>query len=324
MNIEARILSELSETGYTSGEKISEKLNITRSAVWKHISKLRQKGYGIKASPRNGYLLSSRPDKLIATELQNRLDTSVIGRQIKYFDEIGSTADKGRELAARGVAEGTVLTAESQSAGRGRMERGWVTPPGEAIALSVILYPDFVPPQVPLLGLAASLAVKRAVATVTGLEPSLKWPNDIYLGAGKVAGVLLEMSAELDRVRWVVVSTGINVNNNFQGTPLEGVAMSLREAVGSKVSRLEVAVTFLSELDQYYARGLSGRAAEVIRSQFEAADMLQGNEVEVHTPSGAVSGIAVGIDGDGRLLVSGANGSVSAVFSGEATLARPD
>ncbi|RJQ42699.1 MAG: biotin--[acetyl-CoA-carboxylase] ligase [Gaiellales bacterium] len=322
MSIEARILAELSEYEYASGEKISEKLNITRAAVWKHINRLRERGYDIKASPRNGYILSSRPDKLIAAELQNRLQTSVIGSSIQSFEEIGSTADKARELAMRGVQDGTVLAAESQTQGRGRMERGWVTPPGQAIALSVILYPGFTPPQVPLLGLAASLAVRQAVESVTGLAPKLKWPNDIYLGGGKVAGILVEMSAELDRVKWVVVSAGINVNNRFDGTPLEGVARSLREAAGGRVSRLDVAVAFLAELDRYYIRGLSGKAAEAIRFDFEANDMLQGREVEVQTPTGPVRGVASGIDADGRLLVRAADGSLSALFSGEASLAR--
>lgn len=322
MSIESRILAELSEFDYASGEKISEKLNITRSAVWKHIRKLREYGYDIKASPRNGYILSSRPDKLLASELENRLATTVVGSNIKHFEEIGSTADEARRLAARGVPDGTVLTAECQTAGRGRMARAWVTPPGEAIAISVILYPDFTPPQVPLLGLATSLAVKQAIAAVTGQEAALKWPNDIYLEQKKVAGVLVEMSAEIDRVNWVVVSTGINVNNAFRGTPLEAVATSLREQTGGKVSRLDIAVEFLAGLDACYARGLSGKAAEAIRSGFESADILQGKPVTVRTPAGEVKGTATGIDSDGRLLLRDGDGAVSALFSGEATLAR--
>ncbi|MHB0915753.1 MAG: biotin--[acetyl-CoA-carboxylase] ligase [Thermoleophilia bacterium] len=322
MSIESRILAELSEFEYASGEKISEKLNITRSAVWKHIRKLRDHGYVIKASPRNGYMLSSRPDKLLASELTNRLETAVVGTSVRHFEAIGSTADTARELAVKGVPDGTVVTAESQTAGRGRMERAWITPPGVAIALSVILYPDFTPPQVPLLGLATSLAVSQAVESVTGLKPVLKWPNDIFIDGKKIAGVLVEMAAEIDRVRWVVVSTGINVNNSFKGTPLADAATSLRQAAGSRVSRLELAVALLTGLDQYYARGLSGKAAEAIRADFEVADMLQGNPVEVRTPAGVVSGRASGIDSDGRLLVRGADGSVQSLFSGEATLAR--
>lgn len=320
MTVEARILAELSEYEYASGEDISRKLNISRAAVWKHICKLRENGYDIKATPRNGYILSSRPDKLLASELQNCLETSIVGGRINYFDEIGSTADKARELAAKGVPDGTVLAADSQTAGRGRMERGWITPSGEAIALSVVFYPGFTPPQVPLLGLAAALAVREAVISVTGLQPAVKWPNDIYLGGKKVAGVLVEMSAEIDRVKWVVVSIGVNVNNRFDKTPLAEKATSLREHAGEKVSRLEIAAALLGRLDWYYARGLEGEAADYIRSSFQEADMLQGKQVEVSTPAGVVSGLADGIDAEGRLLLRDAGGSLSAVFSGEATL----
>lgn len=322
MSVEARILAELSEFEYASGEMISDKLNITRAAVWKHINKLRDYGYDIKATPRNGYIVSSRPDKLLASELENRLGTATVGSRIKYFEEIGSTADEARQLAARGVPDGMVLAADSQTAGRGRMERSWVTPPGEAVALSVIFYPDFTPPQVPLLGLATSLAVKQAVAEVTGLEASLKWPNDIYLGGRKIGGVLVEMSAEIDRVNWVVVSTGINVNNRFRGTALEATATSIREQAGHEVSRLDIAVAFLTRLDAYYTRGLSGKATEAIRSDFAAADILQGERVTVRTPAGEVIGAATGIDGDGRLLLREDGGDTRALFSGEATLAR--
>jgi BirA family biotin operon repressor/biotin-[acetyl-CoA-carboxylase] ligase len=149
----------------------------------------------------------------------------------------------------------------------------------------------------------------------------VKWPNDIYVGSKKVAGVLIEMAAELDRVKWVTVSTGINVNNNFNGSPLEGSATSLRRESGRRVSRIEIAIAFLSNLDIYYAMGLSGGAAESIRSDFVTADMLQGNRVDVQTPTGSVSGTATGLDVDGRLLVTKDDGEVHSLFSGEATLA---
>lgn len=320
MNVEARILAELSEFEYASGEKISNKLNITRSAVWKHIKKLRERGYDIKATPRNGYILVARPDKLISAELQTRLHTDIIGSHIIHYDEIGSTADAARVYAARGVPDGTVLIAESQSAGKGRMGREWVTPRGEAIALSVIVYPEFPPPVVPMAGLATSLAARNAIERTTGLKPVLKWPNDIYLEGAKAGGVLLEMAAELDRVRWVVISVGINVNNSFKGTGLEGIATSLREVAGRKLSRLDITVALLEELDRAYTTGMKGRAMAKVRQAFEEADMLQGRHVEVRTPSGIVKGTAAGIDADGRLQVRGDDGELHSLFSGEATL----
>jgi BirA family biotin operon repressor/biotin-[acetyl-CoA-carboxylase] ligase len=314
-------LAELSEDEYVSGEAISNKLDITRPAVWKHIRKLREYGYDIRAEPRNGYIIAGRPDKLIAAELHNRLETSVIGSQVEYYEVIGSTADEARAMAAQGAPEGTVLTAESQTSGRGRMERGWVTPHGQAIALSVILYPDFPPMSVPLLGLATSLAAKRAIETVTGLEPELKWPNDIFLAGKKAGGVLLEMSAELDQVRWVTISVGINVNNRFTGSDLADVATSLRMEAGRMISRLELAIELLTGLDRIYQSGLTGTPGQRIVDDFAAADMLQGRNVTVRTPSGKLHGTVTGIDSDGRLLLSEKGGKVHSLFSGEATLA---
>lgn len=322
MDVEARILAELSEDEYVSGEAISGKLDISRSAVWKHVRSLRRHGYEIRAAPRRGYIIARRPDKLIASELYNRLDTAVVGSRIEHYDVIGSTADAARDMAVQGVPEGTVLVAESQTAGRGRMDRGWLTPAGQAVALTVVLYPSFPPPAAPLLGLAAGLAVREAIESVTGLAAQVKWPNDIYLGGRKVAGVLLEMAAELDRVKWVTLSVGINVNNSFAGTGLEGTAASLRGETGGAVSRLEVAAAFLTALDRFYNKGVNGTAAAKIVDSFQSAHMLQGQQVMVRTPSGRIRGSVEGIDPDGRLLLQGEDGVLHALFSGEATLAQ--
>jgi len=326
LNVEAKVLAELSEDGYSSGQVISGKLSITRSAVWKHIVKLRERGYIIEASPHNGYRLAARPDKLLPAEIEPLLKTRVIGSHIVHLDKTGSTADEARCLIGKGAMEGTVVIAESQSSGRGRMGREWKTPPGQAIALSVVLYPSLAPTQVPLLSLATGLAVRRAVEAVVGeaaageQAPALKWPNDIYLNGKKLGGVLVEMAAELDRVKWAVDSIGLNVNNSFRGTKLARKATSLATELGRKFSRRDLVVALLQELDGVYALVRTTAGIDVIRREFEKYDLLQGHRVEVATPGGTVKGIAMGIDAEGRLLVRGAGGKTSALFSGEATL----
>ena len=332
MNVEAKVLAELSEDGYSSGQVISGKLSITRSAVWKHIVKLRERGYIIEASPHNGYRLAARPDKLLPAEIEPLLKTRVIGSHIVHLDKTGSTADEARRLIGKGATEGTVIIAESQSSGRGRMGREWKTPPGQAIALSVALYPSLAPTQVPLLSLATGLAVRRAVEAVVGeaaagetiaggeQAPALKWPNDIYLNGKKLGGVLVEMAAELDRVKWAVDSIGLNVNNSFRGTKLARKATSLATELGRKFSRRDLVVALLQELDGVYALVRTTAGIDVIGREFEKYDLLQGHRVEVATPGGTVKGIAMGIDAEGRLLVRGAGGKTSALFSGEATL----
>lgn len=321
MNVESRVLNELSEERYSSGEAISRKLNMTRSAVWKHIVKLRERGYRIEASPRRGYRLCGRPDKLLSAEIKPLLNTEIIGSRIIHEDVTGSTIEVARRLIDKGAPEGTTVIAEEQTAARGRLGRLWETPAGQAIAMSVILYPPFAPTQAPLLSLATGLAAARAVASVCGVKPELKWPNDIYLGGRKIGGILVEMAAELDRVQWVIDSIGINVNNMFREASLAGRATSLKEQLGRKVSRLELTAALISELDTMY-RMAREEGFAAVASEFEQLDMLQGREVEVSIPGsgGKVTGKAVGIDSSGRLLVESRGNEVQALFSGEASL----
>lgn len=322
VNIESQVLAELSEDHYSSGQAISRKLNMTRSAVWKHIVKLRERGYVIEASPRHGYRLAGRPDKLLPAEIRPLLKTEVIGGRIIHLEMTGSTADEARRLIGEQAPEGTVVIAEGQSSGRGRLGREWKTPPGQAVAVSVVLYPSISPMQVPLLSLATGIAVSNAVESVTGGEasPAVKWPNDVYLNGKKLAGVLVEMAAELDQVKWAIDSIGINVNNSFTDTPLADRATSLAVELGRKVSRRELVAAVLNELDGIYSRSRTPAGLDAIRHDFEKRDLLQGRRIEVVTPTGKVDGIAIGIDAEGRLLVREPSGATRALFSGEATL----
>ncbi|MHB8792688.1 MAG: biotin--[acetyl-CoA-carboxylase] ligase [Thermoleophilia bacterium] len=322
MNIESQVLAELSEDRYSSGQAISKKLNMTRSAVWKHIVKLRERGYVIDASPRHGYRLAGRPDKLLPAEIRPLLKTKIVGGRIVHLEETGSTTDEARRLIGANASEGTVVIAEGQSSGRGRLGREWKTPPGQAVALSVVLYPAISPTHVPLLSLATAIAVRNAVASVTGGEalPVVKWPNDVYLNGKKLAGILVEMAAELDQVKWAIDSIGINVNNSFSDTPLADKATSLANELGRQSSRRDLVVAVLNELDLIYSQSLTPAGLDSIRCDFEKLDLLQGRRIEVLTPAGEVDGIAMGIDAEGRLLVREASGRTSAIFSGEATL----
>ena len=321
MNVDSMILSELSEAGYTSGEAISAKLEISRSAVWKHIVKLRERGYRIEATPRHGYRLAGRPDKLLESELAPLLKTRALGRRIIHFDEVDSTADAARLQITGGAPEGTAVFAEAQTGGRGRLGREWLTPPGKAIALSVILYPEMVPTQTPLLSLATALAIKNAVEETASVSIELKWPNDILLSGRKLGGVLVEMAAELDRVKWVIDSIGLNVNNSLLGTALEGRATSLVDELGREISRRELAAAMLNQLEMAYNGALLSGGFTSIRRNFEKHDMLQGRSIAIDCPDGTINGKAEGIDAEGRLLVRDARGKIHALFSGEVRLA---
>lgn len=319
MNVESRVLAELSEERFNSGEAISARLNISRAAVWKHVARLRERGYNIEAYPRLGYRLRRRPDKLIAAELEPRLDTKVMGSRIVHHEEVTSTADVARKLIDKRAPEGTVVLAERQTAGRGRMGRSWETPAGTAIALSVVLYPPFPPSKMPLLSLATGVAAARAVESVCGSGVDLKWPNDIYMGGKKLGGVLVEMAGELDRVKWAIDSVGLNVNCDFSGGALEETATSLGRELGRSVSRLDTAAALINELDRVYAGVIASGFASVKR-EFGKRDLLGGLQVEVKIAGGTVAGVAAGIDDSGCLLVRDNNGATHHLSGGEATL----
>ncbi len=326
MDVESRVLAELSQDRYSSGEAISHKLDITRSAVWKHIVKLRENGYVIEAAPSHGYRLVSRPDKLLPAEVEPLLKTGVIGSRIIHLDKTGSTADLARGLIDESAPEGTVVVAEEQTKGRGRMGRSWQTPAGKAIAISVILYPPLAPARAPVLSLVTALAVKKALDAYLAEEAApvaLKWPNDIYFGDKKLGGILMEMAAELDRVRWVVDSIGLNVNNSFKNTELEGTATSLAAELGREVNRRELLAAVLNQLDRAYAESRTESGLAALLRVFEKHHLLQGKQVEVTTEAGVNRGIVLGIDDEGRLRLRGPDGKVLSLFSGEATLAGP-
>ena len=320
MNVEELILAEITSDDFRSGEQISRKLNITRSAVWKHIVKLRDSGYEIEARPHRGYRLLGRPDKLLPAEINPRLETQTVGSRIVHFNRVDSTSDTARQLIERGTAEGTVVIAESQAAGKGRMGRRWITHPGRSIAMSVILFSGLQPASIPLLSLATAVAAARSIWKVTHIRPELKWPNDIYFRGKKLGGVLLEMSAELDRVRWIIDSIGINVNDDLRNTELGKTATSLSAVTGSSVPRLDLVVALLSELDVLWSAAVEEGGMDAYRREFQKLDCLQNRDIRVKTPEGTLAGTARGIDPEGRLLLDG-HGTTHAIFSGEATLA---
>src|SRR2546430_6528708 len=211
MTIDARILNTLRAVadGSVSGAELSQELGVTRAAVWARIEELRTLGYDIAASPHLGYRLLSAPDVLHADDLMARLGkTRVIGRDIQVFEETTSTNDVIEKLARGGVKEGAVVFAESQTQGRGRLGRKWISPPKKGLWFSVLLRPDLRPQEITQLTVASATALRRAIHSHLGLNPEIKWPNDILIRGKKVAGILTELSGELDHVRYVILGIG--------------------------------------------------------------------------------------------------------------------
>lgn len=213
MELKDKVLSFLKEQDdYRSGEEISQKLGVTRAAVWKAIKKLQAEGYVIESSTKKGYKLIQTPDVITPGEISHDLRTSILGQAIDYEDEIVSTNDRAKALARNGAKEGLLVIADKQSGGKGRLGRSWESPAGTGIWMSLVLRPKISPQYASQLTLVAGLCLCETIEKVTGLKAQIKWPNDVVVGGKKVCGILTEMSAEIDGINYIVVGIGINVN----------------------------------------------------------------------------------------------------------------
>src|SRR6266496_3133180 len=263
LTTDAQILSALrgADDGSVSGTELSQRLGISRAAIWARIEELRSLGYDIEASPHLGYRLLNSPDVLHADDLLSRLGrTRIVGRDIRVFQETTSTNDIVEKLAHDGVKEGVVIFSESQTKGRGRLGRRWVSPARKGLWFSVLLRPKLRPQAVTQLTIAAATALVRAIHSETGMTLEIKWPNDIYVHGKKVAGILTELNAELDTVKYVILGIGVDVNLGANEFPADfrNRATSLKIEVGEALDRAELAAEILRELDRDYSRICSG------------------------------------------------------------------
>ncbi|TJY44317.1 biotin--[acetyl-CoA-carboxylase] ligase [Cohnella pontilimi] len=311
-------LLEAGSGEYVSGEEISRKLNVSRTAVWKQIRRLESEGYTIEAVPRLGYRLTGRPERLSLTDLLPKLTTRTFGRNLKLMDEVTSTQDELRKLAEEGAPEGTLVIAELQTKGRGRMGRSWHSPSGKGIWMSLLLRPQVPLQLTPQLTLLAAVALCRAIGRVVPLEIGIKWPNDLLVDGRKISGILLESAAEDERLRYIVVGTGISANLDEEDYPeeLRDKAVSLKIASGRPVDRAELIAAILQEFEQLYTLYQESGFAP-IRALWEAHAITLHKPAVMNTPQGPVEGVPFGLDDSGGLLVRMADDSIRTVLSGE-------
>lgn len=304
---------------FVSGEEMSRLAGVSRTAIWKEIQKLRTEGYKILAQPHTGYQLVGIPDRMIPQELMWNLETQRIGKKIHAYETTDSTMQIAHRLSAAGEPEGSVVVAEGQGKGRGRLGRNWISPKGKGIYLSVILRPQVQFSQVPLITLMAAVAVARAISKETTLSPEIKWPNDVLIKGKKVSGILTEMNAELNRVNYIVLGIGLNVSTPPSALPAH--ATSLAQELGHKVDRLAMARALLVQLDSSYAQFLD-EGAEPILEAWRGYALFLGKRVRAEIQGRVVDGHAVDVDSSGALLVRTDHGLVESVAAGEVLLVR--
>ncbi|PLX79177.1 MAG: biotin--[acetyl-CoA-carboxylase] ligase [Desulfuromonas sp.] len=304
--------------GWISGAELSRQLGISRAAVWKQIEQLRQEGFRIEAQKSKGYRLLAMPEELTEAALTMGQVLPIVGRRVITLGKTDSTNLQAATLGAEGEAEGTVVFADSQSAGKGRRGRTWCSPPGTNLYLSLLLRPAIAPWDAPQLTFLSAVAAARALRNVSRLPITVKWPNDLLVNGRKVAGMLNEMQAESEQVGWVVLGIGINVNMRREQFPedLRYPATSLALEVGEDVSRLAIARELLAELDRAYAVYLRDGFAPIRSAWLELFPFVD-RLVEISGAGETVSGRVTGVDGDGALLLVDDRGKELRILSGD-------
>ena len=319
--MKAEILALLRESDkFVSGQELCNRFGVSRTAVWKVINQLKKEGYRIEAVQNKGYHMVSSPDLLSKYELESRLDTQWLGKEIVYKEVVGSTNAEVRKLAEDGAKDGLLVVADSQTQGKGRRGRIWESPKGTNLYFSMLLKPEFEPDKASMITLVAAYSVAKVIRETTGLDAKIKWPNDIVVDKKKVCGILTEMSMERDYIHHVVVGIGINVNEEKFPEELEEMATSLKKEKGCLVSRANLLSAILLQFEEDYLKFLAMEDLGPFLDEYNKILVNKGALVKVLDPKGEFSGIAGGIGADGRLIVFKENGQIEAVYAGEVSV----
>lgn len=316
-----RILELLRQTdAFVSGEEIGRQLSISRAAVWKGIRKLRQEGYEIEAVTNRGYRLISPETMYNRQELETGMKTRYMGHPIYFYAETDSTNNRIRQLAVEGAAEGTLAVAEVQTMGRGRRGKQWSSPVGSGAWFSLLLRPDIPPAEASVLTLLGGLAVCRALEDISGMQPVIKWPNDILLNGKKLVGILTEMDCEMSQVHFVVLGIGINVNTKAFPPELEEVATSLFLESGKTFSRKLVVQKTMERLEEYYDIFLAAGGFVPLLDEYRRRCVTLGREVTVLEEKSFLA-TALDVTPEGELLVRRSDtGEEMVIYSGEVSI----
>lgn len=311
------ILSENTEQ-YISGQEISESLNISRNSVWKHMKALENDGYEIEGVPRKGYRINKLPDKVSDNTIKWGLETKWLGQSIIHKQSAASTQLLIHKAAQDDAVHGTVAIADEQTMGRGRMNRKWHSVDKKGMWLSLLLRPEILPQQAPQLTLLTATVLADVIQSHTELKPLIKWPNDILLNNKKAAGILTEMQAEQDRIQYIVIGIGININHTEQDIPedIENKATSLQIETGEEWSTQRFIQYFLEDFEIAYDRYLENGFSEV-KTKWESYGFKIGEKIKITSLKEEREAIFNGIAEDGALLIKSKTGEVSKLYSGE-------
>ena len=305
-----------------SGQHLAEELGISRTAVWKHLQSLQEEGYTFDTIKKKGYLLTNNPDRVDAASIASFLTTERFGQTIHYFEECATTQTIAHELARKGAQDGTVVIAETQTNGKGRMSRPWESTKGKGIWMTVIIKPDVLPHQAPQFTLVAAVSIVNAIKSLySNFTPVIKWPNDILINGLKCTGILTEMIAEMDRVQALLIGIGINVNQQRDDFPedLHAIATSLSIEEKSTLNRAELVGTILNYLEKYSELYVT-QGFSPIKKLWEEASGTIGKQIKATTLTEVLQGKAIGITEAGVLEIQLENGEIRSIYSADIEL----
>jgi BirA family transcriptional regulator, biotin operon repressor / biotin---[acetyl-CoA-carboxylase] ligase len=314
----------VNEGEFVSGQEISDKLNCSRTAIWKHISELRKNGYAIEAVQKRGYRLLSSPDLVTAEEVSLYTGKGLFGKKITYVKSVNSTQEIAHNLARDGAIEGSIVLADEQTGGRGRLGRPWQSPAGTGIWMSLILRPEIPLQKAPQLTLLIAVAASKAIEKVTGLEAAIKWPNDLLINGKKTAGILTELQAEADSIHSVIVGIGMNVNQESKdfSEEIAQIATSLAIEGGQTYKRAEIIGALLQEIETLYHQYLQ-KGFGVVKLLWESRAFSLGKRITARSVSGSITGYAKGITDEGVLLLEDDTGKVHSIYSADIEIPSP-
>ncbi|OLN23221.1 biotin--[acetyl-CoA-carboxylase] ligase [Domibacillus antri] len=300
---------------FVSGQALADIIGCSRTAVWKHIESLRQEGFELEAVRKKGYRITSKPDKVSENELLIGLETVRIGKRIVFKESVESTQKEAHRLAEE-AAEGTLVIAEEQTAGRGRMTRPWHSPKYTGIWMSVILKPNLPPFKAPQFTLITAVAVTEAIRDAAGIMPEIKWPNDLLLNGKKITGILTELQADSDQIRSIIIGIGMNVNQREFPEELANIATSIFIEKGETVPRAKIVQAIMKNLEIYYDEYMTNGFG-LIKEKWESYAISIGRHIIARTVTGTIRGRALGITDEGVLKLEDENGVIHDIYSAD-------
>jgi BirA family biotin operon repressor/biotin-[acetyl-CoA-carboxylase] ligase len=319
--MKAQLLQKLKQrTGYISGEALSKELGVSRTSIWKYIKKLRDEGYEIESVSSKGYILREETSELIEEAIRLNLGTNSRFKQIQIYDSIDSTNNEAKRLKVNGLMQEGLIIALEQTAGKGRRGRTWVSQKDVGIWMSILLQPEIEPNCASMLTLVAGLSVAMAIREVTQLEALIKWPNDVVINGKKVAGILTEMSAEMDYINHVIVGIGINVNHSVFEDDLKEMATSLKLQSGTEVNKLKVLSSMLRFFESYYEEFIRDKTLDSMIKAYNGLCVNVGKELSVIEKESKRTVYGVEVASDGALIVKNQDNTLSKIHAGEVSV----